>query len=208
MTHDDIEAEIKKEYRTRKNQNGWTFLYSAKKTLIESDEVLIGLHPGGKEPASAETFSFEEKSHYYGEWEGGYEAGEHPFQKQAKFLIETLRGKNVNNVLCGNLIPFRASSWNTLENKPCALEFGKKIWEPLLTQRPFKIFVMGRVCEDVIVSLLHAKKTDEIPTNWGEISARFYIYDKGVICALPCLSRYKIFLRGKTDVLEEKIRKF
>lgn len=205
MQIDELNKKIKEEYEKQGYTLGGGLLYSPKETLLKSHTVFLGVNPGGREPSPTITFSCEEGSAYTTqEWEAGTGVGNAPLQIQVQTLFKILN-VDANQVLSGNLIPFKTPSEKGLGRD--AVEFGKKIWGKILTQKNYRIVLMGRLCETAITNALNAQFVDKCPTGWGQTEARFYKYSSGEICALPHLSRYRIFNRNKTTELERKLQK-
>jgi len=203
MNQEYIRKQIDDAYHEFGFDLGWSFLYSPFSTLTSSDTVFLGLNPGGSTADSK--LSSEEGSAYTSEGWAGYPECEAPLQKQVLSLFGWL-GAKADDVLAGNLVPFRSPDWTMVKNGhgdreyAKVLEFARRLWTPILTQRPFRIVVMGRDCEEQVTQMLGAALTEIIPTGWGKTTARFYRYSGGEICALPHLSRYRIFRESKTPV--------
>lgn len=198
MEHEELRRAIEDAYLKFGFRSAWSFLYSSLSTLDKSDTVFLGLNPGGSGETFQPEFSSETCSAYEEEWQHSVGKGSSPLQLQVKALFCLLQ-RGPNEVLSGNFVPFRSRDWNTMQASPAmyaeVLAFARQLWAPILLQRPFRIVVMGRACETQVCEMMDAEFVEALPTGWGKITARFYAYPRGEICALPHLSRYRIFDR-------------
>jgi hypothetical protein len=205
-TEEELTQRIKKEYHNQDHQMGWRFLSSPIRTLTKAKVVFLGLNPGGnKIEANQGEFSCENGNAYANEEWAGRRAGQAPLQKQVLALFEKLE-VNADEVLSGNLIPFRSPDFDSLPNKKAALEFGSQLWGDILTPlSPDIIITMSSKVTISIAKILKAKLDEKINLGWGNISGTRYSYTdntkdkKGTIIGLPHLSRFGVFNREASE---------
>jgi hypothetical protein len=144
----EIENTIQRAYEVRLQQNpsgrplGWRLLYSPRSVLEGARVAFIGLNPGGStvDPEHG-VFSSERGSAYRRDIENWGTSSQ--LQDQ---VLELFRRLNVSpeEVLAGNLVPFRSPSEATLEDAPGAIAFGRTLWAEILkTARPSIVVSMG-----------------------------------------------------------------
>lgn len=129
MRPTEIEDAIQLAYETRLRQVpsgrplGWRLLYSPRRVLEGARVAFIGLNPGGStiDPEHG-VFSCERGSAYRREVENWGASSQ--LQDQ---VLELFRRLNVSpeDVLAGNLVPFRSPSEAALKDAPGAIAFGR-----------------------------------------------------------------------------------
>jgi len=194
------ETAIKQEYETRLRNYpnepplGWRLLYSPRRVLSGAQVAFIGFQPGGSsiDPAHGE-FSTEKGSAYRKDVE---EWG--PNSRLQDQVIELFRRLNVHpdEVLAGNLVPFRSPSEDSLQGKADAVAFGLNLWAEILdVVRPTVVVSMGKRANREISGFLNVKDLETIPVGWGtQIGSRGQ-FSGGHWIGLPHLSRFTIMNR-------------
>lgn len=193
--------EIERAYQESGNRLGWRLLASPARTLAGAEIAFIGLNPAGRiEPLGHPRFAPESGSAYCDEVWGNAPAGESRLQRQVLALFKAL---NVapENVLAGNLIPFRSPSFECLRNREGSLKFGADLWSRIIRRaRPSLVIVMGREVEKAVVGALSAELETKEVLGWGnpaggQITGRRWKFDGGLIVFLPHLSRFGVVTR-------------
>jgi len=187
---------IDTEYGRRGDTLGWRWLYSPRQTLSRANVALVGLNPGGGsyEPPVP---SCEQGSAYTTESWGGLPPGHSTLQRQILSLYSCL-GVKADDVLSGNLVPFRSRSWEALRNRSTAVTFGQRLWQEVFTaHRPEMIIAMGNTARDALVEVLGAYDRKYVTVNWGSLVGTYWTLPKGGrLVGLPHLSRYGIITRA------------
>lgn len=200
----EIENTIQRAYEVRLQQNpsgrplGWRLLYSPRSVLEGARVAFIGLNPGGStvDPEHG-VFSSERGSAYQREVENWGASSQ--LQDQ---VLELFRRLNVSpeEVLAGNLVPFRSPSEATLEDAPGAIAFGKTLWaEILTTARPSVVVSMGGTANREVAQLLGVKDVKSYPVGWGKYTASRGRFSDGTWIGLPHLSRFAIMKRAPSQ---------
>jgi hypothetical protein len=92
------------------------------------------------------TYAMAQGSAYSHESWAGYAPSQHQLQKQVLSLFAKLEIEP-EDVLAGNLVPFRSRDWKSLNDRKQSVRFGKELWtEVLQTSRPSLIISMGVDC--------------------------------------------------------------
>jgi hypothetical protein len=201
---DDLTREltnrIDRAYHESGNELGWRFLASPAHVLGAAEVAFVGLNPGGRvRPLDHAEFAMSAGSAYLREQWGDHPAGESPLQRQVRVLFA---GLNVlpEDVLAGNLVPFRSPSWACLLNKRSAVNFGRALWRDVLANaRPSLVIGMGNKATDALMEVLQVGDMEAIPVEWGRVQARRGTFAGGTLIGLPHLSRYPIFDRQRSD---------
>ena len=204
MRPTEIENAIQLAYETRLRQNpsgrplGWRLLYSPCRVLDGARVAFIGLNPGGSaiNPDHG-VFSSERGSAYRRDVENWGASSQ--LQDQ---VLELFRRLNVppEEVLAGNLVPFRSPSEATLEDAPGAIVFGKTLWaEILTTARPSVVVSMGGTANREVAQLLGVKDIKSYPVGWGNYTASRGRFSDGTWIGLPHLSRFAIMKRAASQ---------
>lgn len=187
-----LQDEIARAYRASGNSLGWRFLYSPVHVLDGARVAFIGLNPGGstKDPDHGE-FAMESGSAYQDErWPSSSR-----LQKQ---VLELFRRLDVapEDVLAGNLVPFRSPDWDSLVGREEALSFGLHLCERVLRRAaPPLVITMGRETNDAISRLIRVQDIAQYPINWGRYTASRGQFQDGNWIGLPHLSRFTIMDR-------------
>lgn len=173
---------------------GWRLLYSPRRVLAGARVAFIGLNPGGRsiDPAHGE-FSSEAGSAYLKSIENW--GASSPLQDQAIALFKRL---NVapEDILAGNLVPFRSPSEDTLPGALEAISFGRNIWAEILQKvRPTVVVSMGGTTNREICRLLKVRNVESHAIGWGSYVASRGEFSDGTWIGLPHLSRFAIMKR-------------
>ncbi len=191
-----LKTKIEAAYDASGNTMGWRFLYSPARVLSGARVAFIGLNPGGDAPDRAHPqFAMPTGSAYQHESWAGRPPGTSPLQQQVLALFDRL---NVapENVLTGNLVPFRSPDWSSIHDPAGSLRFGKELWGPVLTRAgPSVVISMGTVVTQVIAESLGVKDLQRHPVGWGAVSARRGDFGRGTLIGLPHLSRFGVMTR-------------
>lgn len=204
MRSAEIENTIQRAYEARLQQNpsgrplGWRLLYSPRSVLEGARVAFIGLNPGGStiDPDHG-MFSSEPGSAYRRDVENWGASSQ--LQDQ---VLELFRRLNVppEEVLAGNLVPFRSSSEATLEDAPGAIAFGKTLWAEILkTARPSLVASMGGTANREVAQLLGVDDINSYPVGWGAYTASRGRFPDGTWIGLPHLSRFAIMKRAPSQ---------
>lgn len=156
----------------------------------------LGLNPGGATSEEDHArYAMSSGSAYEVESWAGYRPGTSPLQRQVLALFRRI-GVKPDQVLAGNIVPFRSPSWADLPNKKFALDFGKLLWRDILSlqDRPL-VIAMGSEAIDATVELLDVSNDQRVPVNWGSITAVKGQHANGRFVGLPHLSRFAIVER-------------
>lgn len=196
----ELSTRIDHAYRNSGNELGWRFLTSPAHVLEAAEVAFVGQNPGGcvRPPDHAE-FAMPSGSAYVIERWDDHPAGESPLQRQVRTLFA---GLNVlpENVLAGNLVPFRSPSWECLMNKQSAVRFGMELWrEVLANARPRLVIGMGNKATIALAAILQVRDMETIPVEWGQVRATRGTFAGGTLIGLPHLSRYPIFNRPRSE---------
>lgn len=179
---------------------GWRLLYSPVATISRAQVAFIGLNPGGAaiDPDHADLAPIS-GSAYVGESWRGCPAGESALQRQVRGLFARL-DVAPQDVLAGNLVPFRSQDWSSLPDKKGALTFGCAIWRELIAEaRPSRIITMGAVTYGQLSGALGGRNERRIACGWGNRTIGVCDVPGARIVGLPHLSRYPIIGRSRGD---------
>lgn len=194
-----LEDEIETAYKLSSNNLGWRLLYSPESVLVGADVALIGLNPGGTEapPRHAEFAMAPGRSAYRDE-DWGKPAGQHRLQVQVLSLFDRL-GVKPEEVLAGNLVPFRSPRWDALADLPAAKELGIDIWTRILERvQPSMIVVMGGEVWSFTRGIREGSE-EKVSLAWGNVSGRTAATRWGRVVALPHLSTHSVITRQKSQ---------
>jgi hypothetical protein len=211
MEFEALIKEIESEYGHLNHTLGWRFLTSPKSTLqSETENCFITLNPGGdKITHEKDKKSCENGSPYlYESWKSCL-PGEESLQKQIQLLFEDL-GWEFDNVLSGQLVPFRSPSWAELPNQSDSLKFGIQLWKKILRYvQPKVVVAMGKsdLRTPLIEILGYPIKSENLPVGWGNISAALDFFDNCTLLSLPHLSRFRIMGRPESQSYTNEILK-
>jgi len=204
ISNDDFCADLKKRisaaYEKSDNSLGWRLLASPPTVLDGADVAFIGLNPGGSvRPDDHAEFAMDRGSAYVDEtWGGANQPGTSPLQRQVRTLFKGL-SVEPQDVLAGNLVPFRSPSWDRLENTEFSLRFGEVLWADILRRaQPTLVVGMGREVFKPLSRILSATNARSIPVGWGKVSAVKASIFGGSLVVLPHLSRFGIITRKES----------
>lgn len=204
-----LKRRIEKKYVELGYRLGWRLLYSPEDVLERTRVAFVGLNPGGdRAPAGHATFAMKSGSAYVVEmWPRSRPGksdlpGQSDLQLQVRTLFHII-GERPENVLAGNLVPFRSRDWEALSNKDQALEFGREIWEEILSYaKPELVIGMGGETRSVLRQLLGVQRTQRVPVEWGTdrpVKGERGMFAGGSFVGLPHLSTYKIAKRKESQ---------
>lgn len=177
---------------------GWRLLYSPRRVLTGARVAFLGFNPGGRtiNPDHG-VFSSERGSAYRTEIEDwGISSS---LQDQVIALFHRL---NVvpEDVLAGNLVPFRSPSADTLPGATEAIAFGRNLWRDIFSKvRPTVVVTMGDTTNREVSNLLGVRRSRAHPTGWGNYSATRGEFAGGTWVGLPHLSRFGIMTRSASQ---------
>lgn len=195
-----LEREIRLEYEARcarypdDDHLGWRLLYSPEHVLTKARLAFLGLNPGGSfvNPAHG-VFSMASGSAYDRNVEAWGTSS--VLQDQVVALFQRL-GVQPDEVLAGNLVPFRSPSEDSLRDSAGAISFGRSIWSKILAAaRPSIVISMGGTANRAISQLLGAHSIRSHNVGWGSYSASRGKFSGGTWIGLPHLSRFSIMKR-------------
>ncbi|MFL4470018.1 uracil-DNA glycosylase family protein [Tateyamaria armeniaca] len=195
-----LEARIEAAYQKTENRLGWRFLYSPACVLSGAKVAFVGLNPGGSEaPDDHAEFAMANGSAYRGESWTNQPEGRSRLQLQVLRLFEQLRVQP-EDVLAGNLVPFRSPTWSELRDKRFSMQFGRELWSDVLERTsPSLIVCMGRQATTELSGVVRAENEVSMPVGWGNVKASRADYPSGTIVGLPHLSRFSIFGRRESE---------
>jgi hypothetical protein len=196
----DLRRRIEEAYARSGNTCGWRLLASPSSVLERAEVAFIGLNPGGSfQPDDHAELAMSYGSAYVLEvWGGSQQPGASPLQKQVRALFERL-SVEPEQVLAGNLVPFRSPSWDCLAAPDFSLHFGELLWTDILdSARPTLVIGMGRKLHAPLSRILGASNPRVIPVGWGRISAMKATFPGGNLVVLPHLSRFGIVTKAES----------
>lgn len=191
---------IEKAYAESGNSLGWRLLASPAGVLDGADVAFIGLNPGGSiRPVAHPEFCLPHGSAYVDEvWGRATEAGTSPLQTQVRILFGKL-GVSPDEVLAGNLVPFRSPNWNSLKQRELALRFGELLWADILSRaNPRLVIGMGHAVSQPLCRILRAREVQQVSVGWGTVTALKAQTPHGSLVILPHLSRFGVVSRERS----------
>jgi hypothetical protein len=199
-----IESEYQRRLRLYPDQAlEWRLLYSPRRVLSGARVAFIGLNPGGRfvDPTHGK-FSCEAGSAYRRSVENWGPSS--ALQDQVIALFNRL-GVVPEDVLAGNLVPFRSPSENSLAGAAEATAFGKNLWKEILGKvSPSIIVTMGVPANREVANLLRVREVKAIAIGWGNLTASRARFAGGTWIGLPHLSRFTIMNRpASKEALDE-----
>lgn len=201
-----LEDKIEAHAESRNVDLGWRFLSCPLKNIDTAKTVFIGINPGGRNKDIAnDGLSVEVGSSYRIErWGGSFEPGKAPLQKQVLALFRLL-SENPDQVLSGNLIPFRSPSIAELEDVQSVTAFGKELWVAILSRCPAKLIItMGNQVTKSIAPLLGITSLEKYPSGWGNVSIQVGEANGVLLIGIPHLSTFKLLSRPKcVEILKD-----
>jgi len=195
----ELRDRIEAKYQERGDALGWRLLYSPSHVLDGASVAFIGLNPGGNfRPADHAEFAMAAGSAYTTENWGG-PPGEAKLQRQVRILFQRLDVRP-EDVLAGNLVPFRTPSWDAMRRRRDALAFGKSLWTDILRHaQPRLVIAMGGVTIETLTEVLNVRNLENIPVGWGNVTGKRGHHDGGPFVGLPHLSRFAIVGRPESE---------
>ena len=200
MDRAELLERIERAYSASSNKLGWRFLASPDCVLEEAQVAFLGLNPGGKfAPPDHAEFAMLSGSAYVDEKWAGHLPGDSPLQRQVRALFKCL-AVEPEDVLAGNLVPFRSPNWISLKDRDHALKFGIELWRDVLAHACPKLVIgMGREVTTALAVVLGARNEQRIPIGWGRITGMRADFDNGTLIGVPHLSRFRIMLRPESQ---------
>lgn len=203
---DELRVEIERAYLARGDRLGWRLLYSPVSVLEQAEVAFVGLNPGGSyvDPTHPSLACPDGTSAYVTERWKDLAPGQDALQKQVRLLFAKI-GVAPQEVLAGNLVPFRSPNWDSLTDKNAALEFGQRIWRRILAHaRPKLVVAMGSPSATAISNVLGAKVTT-VPIGWGAMTATQARTAEMTFVGLPHLSRFQLFGRAASEPVLDRL---
>lgn len=202
----DFREEIEAAYLHSGNALGWRFLYSPAETLEGAKVAFIGLNPGGSTEDEAHgTYCMAKGSAYADESWSGCAPGHSKLQAQVLALFRMLEVAP-EQVLAGNLVPFRSRDWQSLRNPKASLRFGKKLCaEVLRSAQPSLVVTMGLPVTKSVSDILGIRQLEKQACGWGRVSAYCGAFEGGKLVGLPHLSRFGVATRPESAECLEKL---
>ena len=132
----------------------------------------------------------------------GRPPGQAPLQRQVLSLFEML-GERPENILAGNLVPFRSPDWKALPgDRKAAVAFGKELWRDMIQRaRPSLIVASGKLPFDALREALGGAEPEKYGLNWRRAPGRRCAWPGGELVGLPHLSRYPVVTTRRDAVL-------
>ncbi len=194
---EELYSAIEREYAIGKYNLGWRLLTCPVANIQSSEICFIGLNPAGKSPDKKnDGFSSERGSSYKIEEWGIYPPGEAPLQRQVCALFEFIEVPP-NQILSGNLIPFRSPRIFDLPNKARAINFSENIWRKMLKTSNVKLVItMGNDVTRSLSKILKIPHLEKFPSGWGNVSLYAGKHDNITLVGLPHLSTFKLLSRS------------
>ena len=207
-----LENKIEAFYKNKSgNSLGWRLLSSPCDTMLKSKIAFIGMNPGGdKDVKEHPKFCMPiGQSAYRDEIWDNNPKGESKLQKQVLELFKMLRCEP-QEVLSGNFVPFRSSSWKELNNQQECLAFSRNIWREIFgLSKPNLIIVMGNEIFDELYNFLNCNTLEKFLVNWGNISSEKARFAGGTLIRLPHLSRFTIMTKKDShEALRQLFKEF
>jgi len=187
-------------YEASGNRLGWRLLTSPAAVIDGADIAFIGMNPGGREePTDHPKFAPRTGSAYTDECWAGCAPGRNRLQVQVQSLFNSL-GVEPQNVLAGNLVPFRSPDWQSLVRRKDALAYGKQLWTEIFRRaRPRLIIGLGGEVDKCLRDILNADRALNIPLGWGRVTGSCASFDGGLLIRLPHLSRFGVITRTQSQ---------
>lgn len=197
---DEIRERIEAKCRKRGHTLGWRLLSSPWSTTHRSRVAFIGLQPGGSfVPTDHPDLCRESGSAYVEEQWGNYDAGKHPLQRQVRALFERLNVRP-EDVLAGNLVPFRAPNAASFPDMTGAIGFGEELWRDLLeSARPDLVITMSAPVTRSIAKVAGISAMEAHPSGWGNVKLFMGKSESFKLLGLPHLSRFRIMTHRKSQ---------
>jgi hypothetical protein len=195
-----LKSRIQSKYEELGYSMGWRLLYSPERVLEIARTALVGQNPGGSyAPPDHAEFAMQSGSAYTDErW--GAAPGQGKLQRQVLALLHLI-GERPEDVLAGNLVPFRSPSWEALPKKDEALAFGRSIWREILRHaKPRLVIGMGLgTSVPILKELLGVRDIERLKIGWGNNEAERGVFDDGTFIGVPHLSRFPFTTREESQ---------
>jgi len=195
-----LKRRIRSKYEELGYTMGWRLLYSPEYVLGAARTAFIGQNPGGNyAPPDHAEFAMLSGSAYAAErW--GAPPGQGKLQRQVLALFHLI-GERPEDVLAGNLVPFRSPSWEALPNKDQALAFGRSIWREILNHaKPRLVIAMGLgTSAPILKELLCVRDIRRVSIGWGSNEGERGVFDGGTFVGLPHFSRFPFATREESQ---------
>jgi hypothetical protein len=178
---------------------GWRFLYGALRTLDDPQVAYLALNPGGKkfEPGSycAEESAYVAESWGYDRAGNANPPGESKLQRNVRAMFRYL-GVDPNDVLAGNIVPFRSPSWSALAKPEESLRFGYHLWRRVFTSvRPRLVIAASADADRELAKILNAGVPVYFDLGYPSQGGYRREFDGGFLIRTPHLSWHDVFGR-------------
>ena len=197
----ELNARVDAAYQQSGNTLGWRLLYSPVAVLAGARVAFIGLNPGGRvAPPEHSQLAMQTGSAYVEEvWGEGRPAGCSPLQQQVRALFALLHVQP-EEVLAGNLVPFRSPDWASLRNPETVLKFSRQLWRDIFgSVRPSLVIAMGKVPTIEMAKILNVSDSEVLPVGWKRSGATRATGNGVTLIGLPHLSRFRIIGRPASE---------
>lgn len=201
MNLQEVGGRIEAEYNARGYSSGWRLLYAPEATVLASEIAFIGLNPAGDRdrPDHPRLATVSGSAYEQEMWDEGAGPGRSKLQRQVRLLFDRL-GERAEDILAGNLVPFRSASWSDLKDARIAVRFGQGIWaEILASSRPSLVITMGEEASQAVAGLLGVHWDTHVPIGWGTLASRAGTFHSGRLVTLPHLSRFSVIGRVQSE---------
>lgn len=213
---EDTIKRIERFYKDHGYRLGRRFLTCSRKVLDGGTPqiALITLNPGGKRqrPDHPQNSCEEGCAYLVESWKNGMPPGEAPLQIQVRRMFAELAIKLrysgtpenlLEESLSGYFVPFRSPSFEELEHRREALDFGESIWSSILESvRPGLIICIDTKTyerlKELIPRIYRLRETNHLrpKTGWGDYRADIVEFGESSevrLLRLPHLSRFGLF---------------
>lgn len=173
---------------------GYHLLYSPWETQDLAEVAFLSLNPGRAPNQTPSRIVSDERGNSY---EVDRLITKSPLTAQFLMMADFLR-VSPGAILTGTAHPFRSDRWTdfTEEQRLIGLDFGRRFWSRILSQRIKLVITLGDQATEVIAATSDARLSREVNSGWGTTRLKRYSTDKRFdIVQLPHLSHFKIFSR-------------
>jgi hypothetical protein len=179
---------------------GWRLFYSPLSVLEGASVAFIGLNPGGRfEPSDHPRLASDDGSAYVTEIWHGQAPGQDKLQLQVRALFDRL-GVRPDQVLAGNLVPFRSPAWRDLPSPKDAEHFGEEIWREIFARaKPRLIICNSQLSFKTLLKVFDASAPQSAPAGWGNITVERAITENEHLVRFPHFSRFPIVNRPESQ---------
>lgn len=205
-----LRSRIEAEYETLGYREGWRLLYSPLRVLKGAEVAFIGLNPGGRAEGSeahGDLATADGVSAYRDEvWKPPREPGQEKLQQQVLAVFERL-AVAPEEVLAGNLVPFRSEDWERLGNASAAIAFGRSLWGDIFRRCgvPPTVVTMGKQAFTQMARILGAGDVTPVGYAWGRETASKAAFPGGRLIGLPHLSRRPIMRHASRQMALDEL---